>query len=392
MFRRHNMRLLYITSARIPTEKAHGYQIAKMCESFAAHADVELWCPSRKSVLSEDVFTYYHLKPAFTIRKILGLDFFTYEKYLGRLSFWLQSVTYSLRLCTLPILYSKKDIVIYTREPEIAWVFGLRGYHVAYESHEVPHRKKLFSFLLARTQWIVVTNTFIQNEVRRAVPNAKILVSPNGVDLKIFAPSLSKQAALQETPLSTHIKSDEKILLYTGSFKTKGVEKGIADILSALTQMPHKKVLFVAVGGDQEDIVYYTAMAKAKGVLDRVLLYPRQSQNVLASFYGVADIVLMPFPDRAHYRYFMAPLKMFEYMASQKPIIATNLPSICEILSDENAFLVEPDDPQKLAVAISHVLEDANAANTKAQQAYADVQKYSWEKRAENIITFLHES
>jgi len=97
----------------------------------------------------------------------------------------------------------------------------------------------------------------------------------------------------------------------------------------------------------------------------------------------------MPFPFNEHYAYFMSPLKMFEYMASQRPIVATNLPSTREVLNENNAVLVEPDDSEKLAKGIKKVLDNKELSQKIAEQAYLDVKKYTWEKRVKDIIKLL---
>ena len=57
------MKILYIANARIPTEKAHGFQICKMCEQLSLQgAEVELIVPKRKNKITQDVFQYYDLK------------------------------------------------------------------------------------------------------------------------------------------------------------------------------------------------------------------------------------------------------------------------------------------------------------------------------------------
>jgi len=88
---------------------------------------------------------------------------------------------------------------------------------------------------------------------------------------------------------------------------------------------------------------------------------------------------------------FTSPLKLFEYMAAGVPIVASDLPSTREILTPEvNAVLVPPNNPQALAAGIQRVLEDRDLANRIAQNALEDVMQFSWKKRAEKIIIFLH--
>ena len=97
----------------------------------------------------------------------------------------------------------------------------------------------------------------------------------------------------------------------------------------------------------------------------------------------------MPFPDKAHYRYFMTPLKIFEYMAGARPIIASDLPSIREILNERNAFFCKPGDVESLTGEINYVLNNKEEAMIKAEQANKDVLRYSWDKRAERILKFI---
>ena len=86
------------------------------------------------------------------------------------------------------------------------------------------------------------------------------------------------------------------------------------------------------------------------------------------------------------------PLKLFEYMASKRPIVASDLPSIKETLRNEkNAILVKPDNPQALAEGIKRVLIDKELADRISEQAFKDAQEYSWEKRSGRIFKFMRE-
>ena len=80
---------------------------------------------------------------------------------------------------------------------------------------------------------------------------------------------------------------------------------------------------------------------------------------------------------------------MFEYMAAEKPIIATQLPSITEVLDDTSAYLVPPGDIDALASAIEQVIAYPEEAKKRAHVAAQKSTAFTWESRAKNIIAFL---
>ncbi|PIW95891.1 glycosyl transferase family 1, partial [Candidatus Kuenenbacteria bacterium CG_4_8_14_3_um_filter_39_15] len=123
--------------------------------------------------------------------------------------------------------------------------------------------------------------------------------------------------------------------------------------------------------------------------IKNIKLMPKVSQQQLAIYQQACDILLMPFPWTEHYAYFMSPLKMFENMASGRPIIATDLPAIKEVLNQNNAFLVKPDDPQDLARGIGRLIQDQQLSITLANQSLKDIQQYTWQARVEKIIKFI---
>ena len=75
--RSENMKILYIANLRMPTEKAYGYQIAKMCEAFTlARHQVELVVPKRKRLVKEDFYTYYDIHKNFVFKILPSPDFY----------------------------------------------------------------------------------------------------------------------------------------------------------------------------------------------------------------------------------------------------------------------------------------------------------------------------
>ncbi|MDD5749182.1 MAG: glycosyltransferase [Patescibacteria group bacterium] len=381
------MKISYITNIRIPTEKAHGYQIAKMCEEFArAGHEVELIVPTRKNEIKEDLFSFYGLDKNFKIKYLKSFDFINYNSIFGKFAVYLQNLFYLIRLFFVRL---PKDNLVFSRGAEIVFLFSLRGHKTVYECHSWPINKTwFFKFLAKKSDYIVTTTNYLKNIfIKNGFSSGKILVAHDGVDLKIFDIEMSKDEARKKLG----IRQDLKIVAYTGSFKTMGEDKGITDIIKAIRILQDKKqeIYFWAVGGSQADIDFYENLAKEEGVVDQIKLLTKVSIIDLPIYQKAFDILLMPFPYSQHYAYYMSPLKMFEYMASYRPIIASDLPAIKEILDEENCLFCQPDNPSNLAEKILYLYNNQNSSEKLAAGAYCKVKEYSWGSRVNNIINFV---
>jgi glycosyltransferase involved in cell wall biosynthesis len=259
-----------------------------------------------------------------------------------------------------------------------------------YEVHALLGRSKLDWF----TDWVLsffVRYYFFTTAALRQIYSAKYhlsltqsLVLPDAVDLEIFDIPTSKSEARQQVGWA----AADKIVGYTGRFKTLSKDKGLDTILAALVKLPDN-IKFVAIGGSAEDILEYQHKAAALRLGERATFLGHVSQSQLAIYQKAFDILLMPFPWETHYAYYMSALKMFEYMAAQRPIIATNLPSVKEILNEHNAVLVAPGQPSELAKAVTELYQDEHRAAQCASAAYHDVQDHTWSKRAGRVIRQL---
>ena len=107
-------------------------------------------------------------------------------------------------------------------------------------------------------------------------------------------------------------------------------------------------------------------------------------------FLKTADVLVLPNSAKeAISALYTSPLKLFEYMASRKPIVASNLPSIREVLNEKNSILVRPDDAWALVGGIKKALEDIVLSGRISQAAFENAREYTWEKRAAKIIRFI---
>lgn len=88
---------------------------------------------------------------------------------------------------------------------------------------------------------------------------------------------------------------------------------------------------------------------------------------------------------------FTSPLKMFEYMASGRVIISSDMPVLREILNENNSFLLPCDDVESWIQIIKNIENNIELARKIAKSAKEDVQNYTWTKRAKRIIEAINE-
>jgi glycosyltransferase involved in cell wall biosynthesis len=247
--------------------------------------------------------------------------------------------------------------------------------------------------IVDRSKGIIVVNNRLKEKYKElfGVNDEKILVARNGINIEKFDIKEKKQIYREEFNLPVN----KKIIGYVGRLETLGQGKGADILIQAIKIIEKDKndVLLCFVGGPIKRIRQYQDFAKKIGLEQKNIIFVNQVKHKLIPRYLKSfDILVMPFPRTEHYIYYMSPLKLFEYMASKIPIIASDLPSVREILNEQNSVLVEPDNPERLSQGIRKILEDDGLAEKISNQAFQDVQKYTWQKRAEQILGFVKEN
>lgn len=380
------MKLIYIANVRMPTEKAHGIQIMKMCKAFASHFEVELVLPWRFNHIKKDPFDYYGVKKSFSIKKLPSLDLI--PTGVPKIGFWIQSISFA-KWVFWYLLFKKTDL-IYSRDPGILFFPSFFKKNIVVEIHQFPRCFYLYQRVFRRARRIIViTQKLKELFVQKGIPADKILVAPDGVDLEEF----NIEQSQEQCRCQLNLPLDTKIIGYVGQLKTMETEKGIGCLIKALKILKknNPSIALCLVGGQQSDILKYQELTKRLGLTKQDVIFTGQVQHHLIPFYLKSfDVLVMPFPWTKHYAYYMSPLKMFEYMASQRPIIASDLPSIREILDKRNAILIKPGNLQSLAEGITNALRNPDFSAKISQQAFEDVRNYTWTKRAQKIIDFIN--
>jgi glycosyltransferase involved in cell wall biosynthesis len=393
------LRVIYLANARLPTEKAHGYQICKMCEAFALNgAEVVLLHPHRHQsdprLTGWTVFDYYGIKPFFQVQTLKNLDIVMLNRFISDRIFTPIFFAHALiwGYYAASVARQFRADLYYTRDATIAYWLVRMGLPTVYEAHVAPNRgqrwllRKITRHSLLRLV-VVLTSFLRQRFLDMGFSSDRVIVLPDGVDLDLFESLPSKDDCRRRLGLPL----GRPIIGYIGRFRTLEMEKGIPELVEAmkdLSSVNGAEPLLLCVGGPMDAVPAYLELARRIGIpQDRLRFVDRVPNTEVPYWIRAFDVALAPFPWVDHYAYFMSPLKLFEYMAAGVPILATDLPSIREVLRHgENAWLVPPSNPKALAEGIRHLLENSDLAERLARQAKEDVRQYTWKRRAAVIL------
>jgi len=379
------MQIIYVSNSRIPTEKAHGLQIMKMCEVFSNHAHVKLLLPTRRNnseFKNLDPFKYYSTSSKFSIKKILTPDPWLLYKYKisSGLYIKIQASFFILSLFFYFIFNKSQKSILYTRDEHLLPILQIFSKKVIWEAHTLPNNYQPYLRYWKKCPKIICISQSLKNSlIKWGIDKNKILVAHDGVDLDKFSISESKLEIRQKLNLPT----DKKIIIYAGHlYAWKGVQT-----LANSAKFLDSETLIIFIGGTSIDIKKFKEKNKKQPNI-KILGY--QVPQKIPYYLKAADVLILPNTSLNKKSFWTSPLKLFEYMATNKPIVASNLPNIREILNKNNGIFFKPNDSQDLAQKIKYILNNPQPAQTLANQARQDVQKYIWPKRAEKIIKFIN--
>ena len=148
------------------------------------------------------------------------------------------------------------------------------------------------------------------------------------------------------------------VVLYSGNFEPY---QGVDLLVEAAGRV--KNVQFVFMGGERREIEAMRARSVWAGAAERCVFAGKRPPAELPAFLALADIVVSPRREGEN-----TPFKVYTYMASGRPLVATRIPTHTQLLDDTLAFLVEPS-PEGLARGIGEVLADPAAAGRRAARA-----------------------
>jgi glycosyltransferase involved in cell wall biosynthesis len=213
------------------------------------------------------------------------------------------------------------------------------------------------------------------------VPEARIRVIPNGVNLKHFGTAPDTETAKRMLGLQGKL-----VLGFTGFLRDW---HGLDSVIDLIAHDEVSAARHLLVVGDGPARATLEAQARRLGIADRLTITGIIGRDEVVRYVAAFDIALQP----AVVAY-ASPLKLFEYLMLGRAIVAPAQPNIMEILSDgKNAVLFEPERPGALAEAIEHVSRDTGLRQriTAGACASIDEQGLTWRRNAELVSQLFNE-
>jgi glycosyltransferase involved in cell wall biosynthesis len=362
-------KLFYVAEINLPSFRAYTIHVLKIVDAFTNTLKTQLIIP-----FSSKTYHYKKIKNDFLLtskKKFQIINIFDkvfVSTMINRVCFGFKSALY---------LKTKANAIIITRSITTSlFLIFFKKKHIL-EIHQKFTRLSHFFFIflnIIESKYIIniifITRA-IQNEYKNK--NINFLVLPDGVNLKNFKYKIK---------IKKHIKN----IYYIGSFyKGRGIE-----IIFKLAKFFANKNFFLY--GHRDEYIPNNIKNIKNIKIYKFIKYnevPRVAEN--------ADLFLMPYSLKevkmnsegkiSNIAKYTSPIKMFEYLASGTPIVASNLPVLKEILiHNKNSLIVRNNSINNWVKSINLIDRNLSLRKLISQRAYETAKIHTWEKRAKRIL------
>lgn len=353
------MKYSYVTTKSYPATTADHIYVRELVKEIAQIRDIDLWV--RKSA-SDTANIKCTLIPR-----------------------WSRSRSFDLCLFLVKKLFSDHDYlknsVYVSNDQNILIILGLfrriafTKVRLVYDAHMLTETwKDRVSIFFSDA--VITTSMVLEMRIREiAGPNKIIQTIWGGVGVGVYGTVSTDDV----TQIRFRYGLEDKIVFgYVGGFKSLGHEKGLKTMVDALEYLPSNYSCML-VGGKKDELVDLKKYALDRNVLERCVILPKMSFDRVPQYQLACNVLVIPYPDEPHFRDYGFPMKVFEYIAANRPIVYSNLKIMRDFFVNK-AFNFNPSDSENLASAIR-----------RAYSSEVDifVENYTWSKKAKSIVEFI---
>ena len=406
------MKIAVVSSSNIPSDWANGINTAKHAGGFTdlGH-EISLLAPLRcreKKKLKE----INNINDFYNINRLVKTRFFTDRspfyfgdiKVISRLLKKINKITgHKIRYFFDP----ERNIADHIKNNDFDFVY-CRAFRTPYylikcnipvvvETHaptiKNPELEKLLE--LSSSKYFLgistISDKIKEGFIKYGFPADKILVQEDAVDIDRFDEvKKSKQELRKDLGLSTN----KKIITYCGSLRPG---KGIPDLIKLAEAIKDKRDReIIVIGGPTDRKEYFEEERKKKNLVN-IRFIGFVENNMVPQYLKASDVLVMLYnknEGRAIMDYeTTSPIKLFEYMGSGTPVIATDIETIAKVVQDKkHVSMVKMGDIEDIVQKIDNVLQDAEFGLSLSNKAYDLACLYTYKKRCVNIIKYFYGS
>ncbi|MEW6671032.1 MAG: glycosyltransferase [Thermodesulfobacteriota bacterium] len=373
------MKIAYFSGSIIPSLTANSIQVMKMCQAMVqnGHEPILYAVKGNDSLegLSKDIWRHYGIRNKFDIHRMKN------SPYLKGYDIAIASFLHARR---------KNVDMVFARNAVAAVLSSLFGYPTIYELHQVPGGRIGPSWLRlivsgkGFVRLVAITHALKQallSEYPGWLKNKEILVAHDAVDLERFDNLPSPEEARSKLNLPQKYTAGYSGSLYEG--------RGVELIMELAGVLP--EVQFLIMGGDPGSVESRKEQAVARGI-DNLIFFGFISNTELPQYLAACNVLLMPYQKKIEVSgggdtsKVFSPIKLFEYMASERLIITSNLEVLCEILNENNSVLCDSANLTEWQEAIQRAYKGKMWGISLTRQSRLDVENYTWQVRVKKCL------
>ena len=369
------MNILYVGSPELFGSGASSIHVSRICEAFAENGNkVDLLLPIKKNKV-DYFYEFYDVKQNFNIIPCFGVK-------KGKLRHLIHGIN------ALVKKKGKYDFIV-TRNISFAYLASFFMKNIVIDIHHPPinflSRIATYRFIRSTNIKKIICNSegTMSSILKITHSSEKIKVLHNGVRLEDF----KKEYDSAGIKKSLSIPEGSKVVSYIGNtYKGRGIEI----IINLAEKFP--KTFFLIVGGENSDNNYYKNLLSDS--IKNIIFTGHVPSKIVPSYYSITDLLIVPYQKDftikgdTNAQEFSSPIKIFEHLASSKPIIASDLPSISRILTNNvNSILVKCLEPASFALEISSLISDYEKYKRISNNAGKKAETHTWKERAKEMIS-----
>ena len=272
----------------------------------------------------------------------------------------------SLTKFNIPLIFESHNSKLHTRHNILHKYLEKRLLRVT----RSPNFKCLFSISEALSKYWE----------HKGVSQSKLFSWHDGFDLSLFEKHIDKNDAKSKL----NFPKNKKIVTYTGGLYP---DRDIENIIYLAREFPD--VIFLVIGGPEKHRQNFEKMSQEESVLN-INFMGYVGHNLIPSYLYASDILLALWSSKVPTINYCSPLKIFEYMAAGRTIVAHGFPTIREVLENEkDSILCEPDNFDSLKSSLNKALIMQNTSNYGEIARDKAFKLYSWDNRVKKLLEFM---